>query len=257
MNSSASTFTPSGDLALTPFEPSDPVNLSLARALAEKTDEVYTLKAALEAENRRRVHAEKELSKVSMLNKSLASSVQMLGSIVKHNSEKPSTETKFHNAGVQEDTHRAISSTPGAQESGASESILYDTLKAQRQQYEETGYPASNDKPKCPTEPNSKVLKTTGQFDVGLLQPRCPTDQSHIAALSRTLRKHFFSSEESIKGINRAAAAKTIPATADEHLIDFSPRSDLSNDSPGRTVVSQAHYTADNVLTRVPSATRS
>ena len=239
MNPSASSFTPSVNPASTPFEPSDPVNLSLARALAEKTDEVYTLRAALEAETSRRLEAEKELARVSMLNKSLTTSVQMLGSIVKFNAEKPSSETAAPNHRRQGDSSSVVSTPVDTPEAGSSGSILYDALKRQREQYEAQGYPTTTKHVENVAEPDPKSSNTTDQFDIGLLQHSDATDESHIAALSRTLRKHFFSSEESIKAGIRVTTTKSVPKSSEKHLLDSPTRSDLSKDSPSRAVVSR------------------
>ena len=59
MNPSAAAFTPTSDFSNANIPMADPVNMSLARALAEKTAEVYAIKAELENERNRRVRDRK------------------------------------------------------------------------------------------------------------------------------------------------------------------------------------------------------
>lgn len=94
MNPSARAFT--RDPTTPPHTTTDElcmINRSLCKALAEALQALKASKLALEEETNKRAKAEEEVKSLLKTNSSLASTVQALGAIVKHNIH--STNTKI------------------------------------------------------------------------------------------------------------------------------------------------------------------
>ena len=238
MNPSATTFTPTSDFSTSNFPAADPVNVSLARALAEKTAEVYAIKAELENERNRRFETENEVSRINMVNKSLASSIQMLGSIVKHNAQKYSTAPGGPiKQSLPEDKQRSIGpiveqlpvQSPGA--------IFHHALEVQQKEHK--CEKLSSDSVEAETlDAITSPVRSHRALGSSLARSPIPAESSPVAALGRTLRKHFLASEEAIERRSLSPTANTRSGDARDRELEMSPKSQSSQLSPSRTVVS-------------------
>ena len=81
------------------------LNKALCDKLVEERESHQVTKLALQAEKQRRVLAETEADATARTNKSLAASVKMLGSIVKHNLSKLQEFTSIETESAEEEVN--------------------------------------------------------------------------------------------------------------------------------------------------------
>lgn len=226
------------------------MNDSMAKSLQENSHEILSLQAALQAETSRRIAAETEVTRLSMINKSLASSINMLGSIVKHNMERSSgSEGGSGLQNIQQEGRTASDPRNLRTENNPPNSIIHDVLERQKEHYERDGYPVAQSGPEKAVSHTVTAVSSRDPFDLDLLRRPDHADDSDVAALSRKLRKHFFVSEESVKeDVSQDAVSASYEKT-DDYQGDIPPE-EVEKSSPGRTVVS-LHKTPLNSISNL------